>query len=447
MKNFTEQTIQFIQELEWNHLPQAVQHQSKRCLLDALGALIAGHKTPVGALMEQFAQDQFPGNQATVLVSGKKLSASGAVLVNGFAQNALDIDDGFRPTMGHIGAATLPVLLGAAEVAAASGNGPVSGKALLTAMVVGYEIGARAGRIRHATYQTYHSSGSWGAISGAASASKLMELSRDKMKHAMGAAEYHAPIAPMMKCIDVPSMGKDSLGWGCMIAMMSTLMAQRGFTGIQPLFDDTPHPEWIASLGSDWEILNLYFKPYSACRWAQPGVDGALKLMRAHGIVPESINKIRVYTFKESAALSQAYPQNTEEAQYNIPFPIAAAILDGEVGPAQNLPPRLFDSDIRYMMDKIEIIAQDRFQENFPAKAESEVEIEVQSGQTYRSGIQSARWDKDMPPSDLELQNKFHWLTSPILGSEKSRSLQDFIWQQLEGSMSVDRLYSLSMHQ
>ena len=443
--NYTEQTLRFIEALDWDDLPQAVQHQSKRCLLDALGAMIAGHKTPVGALMEQFVEDQFPGDQATVLVSGKRASASGAVLVNGFAQNALDIDDGYRPTMGHIGAATLPVILGASEVSAAIGGRSISGNAFLTAMVVGYEIGARVGLIRHATYETYHSSGSWGAISGAAAASKLMGLSSEQLRHAMGAAEYHAPIAPMMKCIDVPSMGKDSLGWGCMVAMMSTLMAQRGFTGIQPLFDDTPNPEWITSLGNEWEILNIYFKPYSACRWAQPGVDGALKLMGEYGISPNDIVKIRVYTFKESAALSQAHPQNTEEAQYNIPFPIAAAILDGEVGPAQNLPPRLFDSDIRQMMDKIEIIAQERFQTAFPSKAESEVEIVTRSGQTLNSGVMSARWDANSPYSatDLELKEKFQWLTSPILGHGKSEALQHHIWNHFDQTNSLDRLFEL----
>ena len=65
----------------------------------------------------------------------------------------------------------------------------------------------------------------------------------------MGAAEYHAPIAPMMKGIDTPAMGKDSIGWGCMVAMLSALMARDGFTGICPLFDDAPDREWVEDFG------------------------------------------------------------------------------------------------------------------------------------------------------------------------------------------------------
>jgi len=434
--NYNKHAIDFILNTRWEDLPERVQHQTRRCLLDALGALIAGHNTPVGGLMEAMAAEQFPGDQARILVSGTRVSASGATLANGFAGNALDIDDGYRPTMGHPGACVLPPVLTAAQMSGCSG------KAMLSALAVGYEIGTRAGLIRHATYETYHSSGSWGAISGAAAAGKLMGLDAGTLGHALGAAEYHAPIAPMMKCIEVPGMGKDSIGWGCMVAVMSVVMAQKGFTGINPIFDDTPEDGWVASLGKDWEILNLYFKPYSACRWAQPGVDGVLKLMREKGILPEDIETIRVYTFEESAALSTAYPENTEEAQYNIAFPIAAALLDGEVGPGQNLPPRLMDIDIRRMMDKVSIVAQPRFQENFPARAESEVEITTRGGDVHNSGIMGARWGADCPPDDGELAEKFLWLTGPVLGKEKAQGLKNLVFD-FDRAEDLERFFSL----
>lgn len=431
--------IDFILETDWQGLPENIQHQSKRCLLDSLGAQIAGHRTPVADLMASFALAQFPGNESTILVKGDKLSASGAALVNGFANNALDIDDGYRPTMGHPGACILPVALAAGEI-----KDNITGKQFLSALVCGYEVGIRAGLIRHASYETYHSSGSWGAIAGAAVTGKLMGLSRKKLSHALGAAEYHAPIAPMMKCIDVPGMGKDSIGWGCLVAMMSAIMADQGFTGVNPIFDDSPNHEWIESIGKSWEIMNLYFKPYSACRWAQPGVDGALKILAENKLDVEDIKDIQVFTFKESAALSQKYPRNTEEAQYNIPFPIAAALLDGEVGPSQTLPPRLFDKDIRQVMDKITITAQDRFQKKFPAKAESEVEITTHDGQVFLSGEMSARWDVHSSlPSDRELKDKFLWLTSPVLGRDVASALIDLV-MNFDQEKKLDRLFYLS---
>ncbi|MCK5349621.1 MAG: MmgE/PrpD family protein, partial [Desulfobacula sp.] len=244
--------------------------------------------------------------------------------------------------------------------------------------------------------------------------------------------------------IETPGMGKDSIGWGCMVAMMSAMMADRGFTGINPIFDDSPDIEWIDSLGKSYEIMKLYFKPYSACRWSQPGVDGALKIMAENTVDVTDIKKIIAFTFKESAALSCEYPKNTEEAQYNIAFPIAAALIDKEVGPDQVLPPRLFDKDIRQMMDKVSIIAQDRFQEKFPQKAESEVEITTASGQVFSSGEMSARWDPHSNlPTDQELEDKFLWLTSPVLGKTNTIVLRDLI-MNFDREENLDKLIALS---
>jgi 2-methylcitrate dehydratase PrpD len=303
MGNLNERVLDFVQSLQWQELPVAVQHQSKRCLMDILGALIAGSRTPVAAIMRRTARRQFSGDQATILVWGERVSSAGAALANGFMANALDIDDGYRNVKGHPGACALPPLLVAAELA-----GHCRGSQLLTALVIGYELGIRAGLIRHATYDCYHGSGSWGAIAGAAAAGRLLGCSRDQLFHAMGTAEYHAPIAPMMKGIDTPAMGKDSIGWGCMVAVLAALMARDGFTGITPLFDDAPEVKLIASLGAKWEILDLYFKPFAACRWAQPAVAGTLKIVREHQLTPERIRSIRVRTFDAATRLSNSPP-------------------------------------------------------------------------------------------------------------------------------------------
>lgn len=450
--DYNEHVLQFIQETRWDYLPAKVQHQAKRCLLDTLGGLIAGRNTPVGDLVESLVLEQFPGEQATIVVSGAKSSASGAALANGFACNALDIDDGYRDIKGHPGASILPVLLAAAQLAPATDSNVklsgtkkpvITGKEFLEALVIGYEIAICAGLIRHATYDVYHSTGSYSCIGGAAAAGKLIGLSPKQLWHCLGAAEYHAPIAPMMKGIETPSMGKDSIGWSCMVAVMSILMAKGGFTGVKPIFDDCPEEDWITSLGDSWKILNLYFKPYSGCRWAQPGVDGAVKIIADHRVEIAEIQKINVYTFKESSALSSAYPKNTEEAQYNIAYPLAAVLLDGEVGPKQVLPPRIFDKDIRELMDKISIFAEDRLQKNFPEKAESEVEIILSSGQIYRSGVMSARWDMHSTlPTDEELSDKFMWLTAPIIGDKNALALNRMV-MLFDGEENIDDLFRL----
>ena len=424
MGALTSHAIDFTLNTRWDNLPDAVQHQAKRCLMDALGALIAGSRTPVAGIMRKTAKEQFGGDQATILVSGERVSAVGAALANGFFGNALDIDDGYRNVKGHPGACALPPVLTAAEMA-----GEISGREFLTALVVAYELGIRAGVIRHATYETYHSSGSWGAVAGAAAAGRLMGLSAEKIFHAMGAAEYHAPIAPMMKGIDTPSMGKDSIGWGCLVAVMSACMARDGFTGVCPLFDDAPDAQWVKNLGDVWEILNLYFKPYAACRWGQPAVAGALQIVRDNALTPKRIRRIRVRTFEAAARLPSGHPKDTEEAQYSLAFPVAAALLDGEVGPAQVLPPRLYDPELLALLDKVSTEGAPEFEAEFPAKAPCEVVVETIAGQTYRSGRIEAIWEPpDRLPSDQELETKFLWLVEPVLGKMQASELADRIW-------------------
>jgi len=420
----TDCAIQFIVDTDWENVPGAVQHQAKRCLMDTLGALIAGNETPVREVMTRMANKQLCGDEATILVSGERVSVAGAVLVNGFAANALDIDDGHRLVKGHPGACTLPVILAAGEMVPSC-----SGKAFLTALVIGYEIGIRAGLIRHALYRTYHSSGSWGAISGAAVAGKLLGLDKKRLFHAMGSAEYHAPIAPMMKGIATPSMGKDSIGWGALVAILSVLMAREGFTGITPLFDDTPESEWVENLGREYKMMNVYFKPYAACRWAQPAVVGSLKIIRENRISYRDIRDICVRTFEAATKLPCTPPENTEQAQYNLSFPVAAALIDGEVGPKQVLPPRLYNSQILDLADRVHTEVSINFEKMFPSKACAEVVIETHQGKIFNSGPVEAMWEPpDTLPSDSELEEKFHWLVDPVLGQEKTDPLAALIW-------------------
>jgi len=420
----TDHAIRFIREQNWQDFSPELQHQAMRCLLDALGALIAGTETPAAKIVAGIAESQFGGSQASILVRGSKTSASGAALANGFAANALDIDDGYRLVKGHPGACVLPVILTAAELTPACTGGE-----FLTALIIGYELGIRAGRIRHACYETYHSSGSWGAIAGAAAAGRIMGLNAKILRHALGAAEYHAPIAPMMKGIETPSMGKDSIGWGVMVGMLSVLMAGEGFTGIEPLFSDAPHPEWIEDLGHDWQIFNLYFKPYAVCRWAQPAVDGALKIKAERGIAPSEIKTIRIRSFEAACALSTRPPANTEDAQYNMAYPVVAALIDGEVGPRQMLPPRIFDPDVLDLLPKVSTEVGQDYESAFPAKTYAEVVIETSGGKTFTSGRMEPRWEPpDTLPTDDELKAKFRWLVSPVLGRSQCENLISTIW-------------------
>jgi 2-methylcitrate dehydratase PrpD len=126
--------------------------------------------------------------------------------------------------------------------------------------------------------------------------------------------------------------------------------------------------------------------------------------------------------------LSTRPPANTEQAQYNLAYPVAAALIDGEVGPRQVMPPRLFDETIINLLSKITAECKPEYESAFPAKTYAEVELETLRGETYCSGRMQPRWEPpDALPTDGELQAKFDRLVQPVIGKGRCQALNDRI--------------------
>ena len=107
---------------------------------------------------------------------------------------------------------------------------------LLEAIVVGYEVSIRAGIALHERDPAYHASGAWGAVGVAAASARLLGLDQSATISALGLAEYHAPIAPMMRSCAEPKMTKDACAWGATVGVESALLAARGFTAVRGEF-------------------------------------------------------------------------------------------------------------------------------------------------------------------------------------------------------------------
>ena len=114
-------TARFIMEIKWSDLPEAVQSKAKMCLLDNLAATISGGQAAVSRIATEFASSFMAGQQATILVQGKKASTAGAGFANASAANGLDTDDGARYAYGHAGAQVFPAALAVTETEDLSG--------------------------------------------------------------------------------------------------------------------------------------------------------------------------------------------------------------------------------------------------------------------------------------------------------------------------------------
>lgn len=416
---------EFIHETRYADLPDHALHGAKRSLLDLIGVMAAGSRTQLASIICDHAADHFGvGNkEATIMLDGRSVSPAGAALANGMMIDSIDAHDGYKETKGHIGCHVLPSLLALFEAEKLN-----SGGEFMTSFVVGYEIGARAGVALHTSVPDYHTSGAWGAVTAAALGARLTKLDASATRHAMGIGEYHGPRSQMMRCIDYPTMLKDGSGWGAMAGVSATYLAQSGFTGAPALTIESDEVSHLwEDLGSNWTTKDQYFKPYPVCRWAQPATEAALTLKREQGFEHDDIDQITVHTFHEASRLATSNPETTEEAQYSLPFPVAAALVFGQVGPDEVDGASLNDPRVLRLSDGMILKEHEPYNEVFPAQRYAHVEVRLKDGTVHVSDRHPARGDPEDPLSDKELEDKFYFLANPVIGETRAKKIHDLV--------------------
>ncbi len=412
----------WLAETTFSGLPVDVQRIATRCLLDLSGTAAAGATTQLSHIIRDHAVEQFSagpsGPSARILFDGRIASPTGSALAGGMTIDSIDSHDGHVLTKGHAGAALLPGLLALID---ASGR-PITGHELLTLLALGYEVAIRAGISLHSTAPDYHTSGAWNALGVVAMAGRLWGLDENRLRHALGIAEYHGPRSQMMRCIDHPTMLKDGSGWGAMTGVSGAYLAASGFTGAPALTveEDDVRGIWD-DLGERWRILEMYFKPYPVCRWGQPAIEAALQVRREHGIAPEEIAAIEVFTFHEATRLDQHEPTTTEEAQYSLPFPVAVALVRGGLVPSDITEEALADETVIAISRKTRLVDDPELSARFPAERFARVRVELRDGTVVESATLPARGDAQSPLTDAEITAKFHALADGPLGSRAHR--------------------------
>jgi 2-methylcitrate dehydratase PrpD len=412
--------IRFTHDLAFDDLSAEVVGQGKRCLLDLLGVAATGIQTDLSRIARSFAFSQMGpgGRRARMLFDGRWTSPAGAA----FAGASSIAHDGHSLTKGHAGAALLPALL-----AMTDSETIAEGRGFLTSLVIGYEIAVRAGIALHASAADYHTSGAWNAIGCAAIAARALRLDLAKTRHALGIAEYNGPRSPMMRCIEHPTMVKDGSGWGALVGVSAGYLAAEGFSGAPAVtVEAAKHDDLWADLGARWRILELYFKPYPVCRWAQPAMEAAQALVRAHAIDVNDIQSIDIESFEHAVRLGGATPKTTEEAQYAIAFPVAVLLARGRLGAADVAADGLNDMRAHALAARITLSENQDFTRRFPAERLARVTIRRRDGTVVASEPTPARGEPNAPLDHEALLTKFRGLASELTAS-RSATIEDAV--------------------
>jgi 2-methylcitrate dehydratase PrpD len=427
----TEDIAKYISETDFDDLPSTVVSQAKRCLLDSIGCMLGGYAwTEIGKIMVDFAKSAGGKPEATVVGSGDKTWAGQAAFTNAALANGLDYDD--TP---HIGAVIVPTVFGVGE------RENATGKDVITALVVGYDVAFRVllflNPIVHRTRNVWDD-GTLETYGAVASASKLLGLDPVEINGAMGIVYRTAPMPDARKTRELGgprSPIKSSFGWAAHCGIVAAILAQKGLKGTMNAFDGnlgfwkmTSEPKKGLSnitdrLGEKFMIEEIDFKPYPCCRHLHAPLD-ALNSILSRGIQPKNIKRLTVKTkpLLANEHYDIRHPQSMTDAQFSVPFTIAALSAHGTLTPEHFL--ALNDREVHDLMSRTVIEADSGLKDDEFAAA---VRVELQDGSVYEEIVTHPRGSPQNPLSDDEISQKFKLLAKKAIGSKKASELMTAI--------------------
>lgn len=402
--------VQYVQKVSFDAQTQETKHFAKRAVIDAVGCALAGstHDTVPGVVKSM--RDIDGGGCNIVWGTNEDLELKGAIFVNAYTAAIFDMDDGHRRAQGHPGAVIVPAVL---AVGAKLGS---SGKEVLEAVIVGYDVSIReAVRIRDAGGPRKGSSG-WCAPGAAAAVGKLLKLTDEQMTHAIGMCEYLTPQAGQDRSVNFPSMTKEGIPWGAYTGSFCAHLAKGGFTGHRPHLADAE--ELCSDLGQRVEVDFTYYKKWSACRWAHPAL-GGLELARAEkDFKIGDVKHVQIRSFEKALLLSNRKPTGTLQAVYSIPFCLAYWLKYNQIEP-DNLKDEaavVGDAEVCDMATRIDMEHAPEYTAEFPLRCIQDITVTFADGTTVtKTGLESP-WDAgERAPTDEQIKNKFKTLAEPVL--------------------------------
>lgn len=402
----------FILNTRWEDLPDCVKERVRGCFLDLLGALL------IGAHSEQFeaglrlAENLYGKGEIPVIGSDKTFNFMGASCAMGHSSNAYDIDDGHNIIRAHPGTSFIGGILAAAYEKDLSRN------EFFTALVVAYEACIRSGEAIMDYYQYAHSSGTFGAVGVAAGVGRIYGFTKEELNNVLSVAEFNAPLVPGIRSVEYPSMNKDGVPFGVMIGALAVMASINGFQGNKNLLEAEEYKHYLDDLGENWEIMKLYFKPYTCCRWGHPAIDACIGLLNEHGITYEDIEHVKIKTFYKATQLSKIVPKTADEAQYNIAYPVAAALIYKDFGYAQVCKENLGEERVVEMMKKLSFETDPELDAKFPAKRICRAEIVTRDGRSLLSPECEPRGEAHENIGFSWLADKFRRIASPVFTDE-----------------------------
>lgn len=365
MDQYSQRIAEHVAAVEYDDLPPGAVSSAKRSTLDALGAVLAGSGAPGLEAMVGLAADWGGKTEATVIGRNLRLPAPAAAWLNGTMARALEIDDcvDFLPV--HPTASAVPALLALAE-----SMGGLSGRDFITALAVGQDLIIRLGlTVRQNAMQSGRNN-LFKIFGPTAAVARALSLSAEQTRQALGLSFAHA-VGDGQGALDGALSLRLQQGLVAQGALLSGLLAQRGFTGAKDfllgrwgylsVWEPDPRLEYLDNLGKEFWGDRISIKPFSSCRATHPVIDLVLTLAKEHRLDADRIDRIKVRVNPEIHNLVAAphedkiRPTSVPAAQFSIQYTAAAAVHRGDVFLAELEPDVYRDETILSLAGRVEV--------------------------------------------------------------------------------------------
>jgi 2-methylcitrate dehydratase PrpD len=415
-----EQLARFVAETGWDDIPEPVQLHAKLVLLDTLGVILAGSERPeVRALRDGL--DTTAGIGATVYGRGwPSNDPRTAALLNGIAGRSIELCEGLRMVSGQAAAQILPGLLAIGE---AYGR---SGKDMLTAFVLGYDVAARlCGAFT--PWPLAHQNGQACLLAAVAAGARLRGLDAAGISRAMRIGVTLVLTPSYTNVVAGATALNVAGGMSGFAAALAPDLALAGFQAQDNAIEEAlanlvgsgfAAGKLLDDLGSTWHITRNYFRLYACCNPIHPALDALSAVLAELHPRPEQIDRIDIATYRFASVMRNPDPPNYFASKYSLPHAAAGMVVTGSAGHRALGDAALQDPLITALRHRVHITEDPAMTAALPAARPARVSVTLTDGRQATRAVDSHRGDFNQPFGASEIRAKFAELAGEVLTPE-----------------------------
>lgn len=347
--------------------------------------------------------------ESTVLFGKRRYPAQTAAFMNALYGHGAELDDGNKKAMGHIGVHVIPAVFALADRLKSRGED------LLLALAVGYEAyirisaAAQPGMVKRG----FHSTGMAGALACAAACAKLYGLNAGGIENAIALSTTmssgllsYGDSRPAIKPLNPAAAAERGL-FAAELAAKGVLGPTEALEGPNGWFHAVTDSVAMEMLKGSGRLLlhECYIKLYPSCRHTHCGIEAALGLRDRIG--SRNVEKIRVHIYPNAIRLAGQikYPKDGDETKFSIHYTLACALAKGAYGVSDMDPPDL-SANVRTLIDRIELIPDERMEDRARGIRGTRVEILTEGGEVFTNTVETPKGDPENPLSREEVVAK-----------------------------------------